>query len=130
MLYRGGYTQWESRIKRFIDEKPNGKLILNSIFNGLYVYREITILGDKLAIPLTASITDTTRIRSFNRRTCNRDMEGCREIDARHCSGSTRSRIDVLMGQNQDEANDVKAKNGRYKNDPLALVAPPLLRIP
>nr|GEV91103.1 hypothetical protein [Tanacetum cinerariifolium] len=36
--------------------------------------------------------------------------------------------FDVLK-QKQDEANDVKAENERYKNDQLALVASPLLRL-
>ncbi|GJV52566.1 hypothetical protein Tco_1448307 [Tanacetum coccineum] len=46
MLNKDNYVPWSSRLLRYAKSKPNGKLIYNSIMNGLYVRRMILEPGD------------------------------------------------------------------------------------
>nr|GEU84467.1 hypothetical protein [Tanacetum cinerariifolium] len=46
MLNKENYVPWSSRLLRYAKSRPNGKLIHNSIINGLYVRRMIPEPGD------------------------------------------------------------------------------------
>nr|GEY78882.1 hypothetical protein [Tanacetum cinerariifolium] len=46
ILNKENYVPWSSRLLRYAKSRPNGKLIYNSIMNGLYVRRMITEPGD------------------------------------------------------------------------------------
>nr|GFA69518.1 hypothetical protein [Tanacetum cinerariifolium] len=46
MLNKENYVPWPSRLLRYAESRPNGKLIHNSIINGPYVRRMISELGD------------------------------------------------------------------------------------
>nr|GFA51882.1 hypothetical protein [Tanacetum cinerariifolium] len=46
MLNKKNYVPWSSRLLRYANSRPNGKLIHNSILNGPYVRRMIAELGD------------------------------------------------------------------------------------
>nr|GEX21168.1 hypothetical protein [Tanacetum cinerariifolium] len=46
MLNKENYVSWSSRLLRYAKGRPNGKLIHNSIINGLYVRRMIPEPGD------------------------------------------------------------------------------------
>nr|GEY79529.1 hypothetical protein [Tanacetum cinerariifolium] len=46
MLNKENYVPWSSRLLRYAKSRPNGKLINNSILNGLYVRRMIPEPGD------------------------------------------------------------------------------------
>nr|GEV66789.1 hypothetical protein [Tanacetum cinerariifolium] len=46
MLNKENYVPWSSRLLRYAKSRPNGKLIHNSIINGLYVRRMIPEQGD------------------------------------------------------------------------------------
>nr|GEV65284.1 hypothetical protein [Tanacetum cinerariifolium] len=46
MLNKENYVPWSSRLLRYAKSRPNGKLIHNSIINGLYVRRMILEPGD------------------------------------------------------------------------------------
>nr|GFB91007.1 hypothetical protein [Tanacetum cinerariifolium] len=46
MLNKENYVLWSSRLLRYAKSRPNGKLIHNSIVNGLYVRRMIPEPGD------------------------------------------------------------------------------------
>ncbi|GJX24386.1 retrovirus-related pol polyprotein from transposon TNT 1-94 [Tanacetum coccineum] len=46
MLNKENYVPWSSRLIRYAKSRPNGKLIYNSIMNGLYVRRMIPEPGD------------------------------------------------------------------------------------
>nr|GEZ02341.1 hypothetical protein [Tanacetum cinerariifolium] len=46
MLNKENYVPWSSRLLWYAKSRPNGKLIHNSIINGLYVRRMIPELGD------------------------------------------------------------------------------------
>ncbi|GKD31938.1 hypothetical protein Tco_1242716 [Tanacetum coccineum] len=42
MLNKDNYVPWSSHLFRYTKSKPNGKLIYNSIMNGLYTSEELT----------------------------------------------------------------------------------------
>nr|GEX47904.1 retrotransposon protein, putative, Ty1-copia subclass [Tanacetum cinerariifolium] len=46
MLNKDNYVPWSSRLLRYANSRPNGKLIHNSILNGPYVRKMIPELGD------------------------------------------------------------------------------------
>ncbi|GKF32257.1 hypothetical protein Tco_0102055 [Tanacetum coccineum] len=46
MLNKENYVPWSSHLLCYAKSRPNGKLIYNSIMNGLYVRRMILELGD------------------------------------------------------------------------------------
>nr|GEY35207.1 hypothetical protein [Tanacetum cinerariifolium] len=46
MLNKENYVPWSSRLLRYAKSRPNGKLIHNSILNGLYARRMIAEPGD------------------------------------------------------------------------------------
>nr|GEV39009.1 retrovirus-related Pol polyprotein from transposon TNT 1-94 [Tanacetum cinerariifolium] len=46
MLNKENYVPWSSRLLRYAKSRPNGKLIYNSILNGLYVKKMIPEPGD------------------------------------------------------------------------------------
>nr|GEW10851.1 hypothetical protein [Tanacetum cinerariifolium] len=46
MLNKENYVPWSSRLLRYAKSRPNGKLIHNSILNGLYVRRMVPEPGD------------------------------------------------------------------------------------
>ncbi|GJR90619.1 hypothetical protein Tco_0214630 [Tanacetum coccineum] len=43
MLQKGIYIQWASQMKRYIALRPNVELILNSIRNGYFIFKEIHV---------------------------------------------------------------------------------------
>nr|GFA10473.1 hypothetical protein [Tanacetum cinerariifolium] len=47
MLNKENYVPWSSRLLCYAKSRPNGKLIYNSIINGLYVRRMILEPGDQ-----------------------------------------------------------------------------------
>ncbi|GKE62905.1 hypothetical protein Tco_1513272 [Tanacetum coccineum] len=46
MLNKDNYVSWSSRVLRYTKNKPNGKLLYNSIMHGPYVRRMIPEPGD------------------------------------------------------------------------------------
>nr|GFB99128.1 hypothetical protein [Tanacetum cinerariifolium] len=58
MLALGNYVQWKSRIKRYIDTKPNHELIHYCLQNPLYKYK----WADK-DVPVTEGSSETTTER-------------------------------------------------------------------
>nr|GFC85052.1 hypothetical protein [Tanacetum cinerariifolium] len=58
LLAPGNYVQWKSRIKRYIDAKPNHELIYYCLKNPPYEYT----WADK-AVPVTEGSSETTTKR-------------------------------------------------------------------
>nr|GEY30807.1 hypothetical protein [Tanacetum cinerariifolium] len=58
MLAPGNYVQWKSRIKRYIDTKPNHELILYCLQNPPYKYK----WADK-DVPVSEGSSETTTER-------------------------------------------------------------------
>ncbi|GJT01627.1 hypothetical protein Tco_0822796 [Tanacetum coccineum] len=57
MLNKDNCVPWSSRLLRYAKSKPNGKLLVNSIKNGLYVRQMIHEPGDPNSIPPIAEST-------------------------------------------------------------------------
>ncbi|GKC14105.1 hypothetical protein Tco_1010887 [Tanacetum coccineum] len=57
MLNKDNYVPWSSRLLRYAKSKPNGKLLVNLIKNGLYVRRIIHEPGDPNSVPLVDEST-------------------------------------------------------------------------
>ncbi|GJU33386.1 hypothetical protein Tco_1176975 [Tanacetum coccineum] len=57
MLNKDNYVPWSSRLLRYAKSKPNRKLLVNSIKNGLYVRQMIIEPGDPNSVPPVAEST-------------------------------------------------------------------------
>nr|GEU45267.1 hypothetical protein [Tanacetum cinerariifolium] len=57
MLNKGNYVPWSSRLLCYAKSKPNEKLLVNSIKNGLDVRRIIHELDDSNSVPPVAEST-------------------------------------------------------------------------
>nr|GEU65931.1 hypothetical protein [Tanacetum cinerariifolium] len=57
MLQKGSYIQWASRMKRYIALRPNVELILNSIKNSSFIFKEIHVPDNPSANLLIVSHT-------------------------------------------------------------------------
>ncbi|GJX89245.1 retrovirus-related pol polyprotein from transposon TNT 1-94 [Tanacetum coccineum] len=62
MLAPGNYVQWKSRIKRYIDTKPNSELIHYSLQNPPYIYQ----WAEKI-VPVAEGSSETTTERYMER---------------------------------------------------------------
>ncbi|GKD64524.1 hypothetical protein Tco_1306632 [Tanacetum coccineum] len=61
MLNKDNYVPWSSHLLRYAKSKPNGKLIHNSIMNGLYVRRMIHEPGDPdCEVPIAETFHEQT----------------------------------------------------------------------
>ncbi|GJV50087.1 hypothetical protein Tco_1440299 [Tanacetum coccineum] len=58
MLAPGNYVQWKSRIKRYIDTKPNSELIHYSLQNPPYIYQ-----WAEKTVPVAEGSSETTTER-------------------------------------------------------------------
>ncbi|GKB14833.1 hypothetical protein Tco_0848756 [Tanacetum coccineum] len=55
MLAPGNYVQWKSKIKRYIDTKPNSELIYHYLQNPPYTYK-----WDEKTVPVAECSSETT----------------------------------------------------------------------
>nr|GEY01797.1 hypothetical protein [Tanacetum cinerariifolium] len=62
MFNKENYVPWSSRLLRFAKSRPNGKLIHNSIINGLYVRRLIPEPGDTNR---EVSVNETFHVQTY-----------------------------------------------------------------
>nr|GEX22405.1 hypothetical protein [Tanacetum cinerariifolium] len=61
MLNKDNYVPWSSRIIRYARSGPNGKMIVDSIENGPYVWRMIATPGEPdLPVPVPKSLHEQT----------------------------------------------------------------------
>ncbi|GKE48459.1 hypothetical protein Tco_1479717, partial [Tanacetum coccineum] len=61
MLNKENYVPWLSRLLRYAKSRPNGKLIYNSMTNGLYVRRMILEPGDaNRGVPVNKTFHEQT----------------------------------------------------------------------
>nr|GEZ25088.1 hypothetical protein [Tanacetum cinerariifolium] len=61
MLNKENYVPWSSRLLRYAKSRPNGKLIHNSILNGLYVRRMIPKPGEANRV---VTVTETFHVQT------------------------------------------------------------------
>ncbi|GJY68384.1 hypothetical protein Tco_0471366 [Tanacetum coccineum] len=67
MLYNGGYISWSRRIIRYIGNKPNGKLLIDSFTNGTYVLKEFNEPFDPTKNPPVAPSTQMQTTKDLTR---------------------------------------------------------------
>ncbi|GJW66058.1 retrovirus-related pol polyprotein from transposon TNT 1-94 [Tanacetum coccineum] len=108
MLAPGNYVKWKSRIKRYIDTKPNHELIYYCLENPPYVYQWIP--NPALETPVTDGTNEVYA--------CPNAMEMWKAIERlKHVLTSTKTR----MAEN--EVNERRAKRLARTANLLALVA-------
>nr|GFA32276.1 hypothetical protein [Tanacetum cinerariifolium] len=122
MLAPGNYIQWKSRIKRYIDTKPNHELIHYCLKNPPYKYAR----ADKV-VPITEGSFETTTERYMEnyknvlqniRDQLNAEAEASQELK----TVSYHKLYDILK-QHQNEVNEIRAERLARIANPLALVA-------
>jgi hypothetical protein len=72
MLSKGGYSQWASRMMRYLQSKPNGKLLIKSIVEGPFKPRQLLDPGDPIGTPQYNHTTEIRMRLSTLRKTDNR----------------------------------------------------------
>ena len=58
MLSKGGYSQWASRMIRYLKSKPTGKLLVKSVMDGPFKPREVLDPCDLEGTPQYNHFTD------------------------------------------------------------------------
>nr|GEW43589.1 hypothetical protein [Tanacetum cinerariifolium] len=128
MLNKENYVPWSSRLLRYVKSRPNGKLIHNSILNGLYVRKMIPGPGDANR---EVNVTETFHMQTDNELS---DKE-LKQIEADDQAIQT-----ILLGLPEDiyavvdsfkllkksgfnEVDELKAERLKKTQDPLALMA-------
>nr|GEV51400.1 hypothetical protein [Tanacetum cinerariifolium] len=84
------YISWSSRLLRYANSKPNIKLLVNSIKNGLYVRRIIHEPGDPNGVP---PIAESTHEQTNDERT---------EKEAKQMEAGDQTIQTILMGLLED----------------------------
>ena len=72
MLSKGGYSQWASRMMRYLKSKPNGKLLIHSIVNGPFKPIQVLDPGDPNGTPQCNHSTEIRMRLSTLSKTDNR----------------------------------------------------------
>ncbi|GJR76837.1 retrovirus-related pol polyprotein from transposon TNT 1-94 [Tanacetum coccineum] len=127
MLAPGNYVQWKSRIKRYIDTKPNSELIHYCLQNPPYTYQ-----WAEKTVPVAEGSSETTTERYMEnyknvsqdiRDQLNAEAEAVQIIltgidnDILHILTSTTTRME------KNEVNKIRAERLASTANPLVLVA-------
>nr|GFA96733.1 hypothetical protein [Tanacetum cinerariifolium] len=151
MLAPGNYVQWKSRIKRYIDTKPNHELIYYCLQNPPYKYK-----WANKDVPVTKGSSETTTERmkqgesiivhdletnlywEFGRFTSwdgeslesyySRFYKMMNEIVKNQCDSQELKTVSYhklydILKQHQNEVNEIRAERQARTINPLALVA-------
>ncbi|GJW55375.1 hypothetical protein Tco_0099460 [Tanacetum coccineum] len=107
MLAPGNYVQWKSRIKRYIDTKPNSELIHYSLQNPPYIYQ-----WAEKTVPAAEGSSETTTERFVTLVKQSQELK----------TVSYHKLYDILK-QHQNEVNEIRTERLARTANPLALVA-------
>nr|GEX90225.1 hypothetical protein [Tanacetum cinerariifolium] len=137
MLAPGNYVQWKSRIKRYIDTKPNHALIHYCLTNPPY---KLARAEKEVPIFEGSHVTRTERFRETYKNVSqdirdqlNAEAEAVQiiltgidndiysTVDA--CSNAFLALTTTRMAKHQNEVNEIKAKRIACVANPLALIA-------
>ncbi|GKE59750.1 hypothetical protein Tco_1510117 [Tanacetum coccineum] len=137
MLAPGNYVQWKSRIKRYIDTKPNSELIHYCLQNPSYTYQ-----WAEKTVPDTEGSSETTT-EGPNACEMWKAIERLKQGESINQKGKERKRFVTLVKQNQElktisyhklydilkqhhnEVNEIRAERLACTANPLALVVQP-----
>ncbi|GJS39694.1 hypothetical protein Tco_0564737 [Tanacetum coccineum] len=120
MLAPGNYVQWKSRIKRYIDTKPNNELIHYCLQNPPYKFK-----WTEKTVPVAEGSSETTtegymenykNVSQDIRDQLNAEAEASQELK----SVSYHKFYDI-MKQHQNEVNKIRAERLARTANPLAL---------
>nr|GEV71389.1 retrovirus-related Pol polyprotein from transposon TNT 1-94 [Tanacetum cinerariifolium] len=120
MLNKENYVPWSSLLLHYAQSRPNGKLIYNSIMNGLYVKRMIPEPGD--------TDRDVPINEIFHEQTHDELTENeLKQVEADDQAIQTILLIDYtqlydFLKYNQKEVDDLKGERFAKTHDPLALI--------
>nr|GEX80519.1 hypothetical protein [Tanacetum cinerariifolium] len=137
MLAPGNYVQWKSRIKRYIDTKPNHELINYYLKNPPYKldWKDVEVpVSEGSPITITARIRETYKNVSQDiRDQLNAKAEAFQIIltgidnDIYSISQELKTvsyhKLYDILKQHQHEANEIRAEKIARIANPLALVA-------
>ncbi|GJS36497.1 hypothetical protein Tco_0534879 [Tanacetum coccineum] len=129
MLAPGNYVQWKSRIKRYIDTKPNSELIHYCLQNPPYTYQ-----WAEKTVPVAEGSSETTTKRYMEnyknvsqdiRDQLNAEAEAVQIILTQSQELKTVSyhKLYDILKQHQNEVNEIRAERLARTANPLALVA-------
>nr|GEW35034.1 hypothetical protein [Tanacetum cinerariifolium] len=122
MLAPGNYVQWTSRIKRYIDTKPNPKLIHYCLKTPPYKYT----WADKV-IPVFEGSPETTTERYMetykNVSQDIRDQLNAKAKASQELKTVSYHKLYDILKQHQNEVNEIRAERISRTANPLALVA-------
>nr|GEV45172.1 hypothetical protein [Tanacetum cinerariifolium] len=151
MLNKENYVSWSSRLLRYAKSRPNGKLIYNSIINGLYVRRMIPEPGDAnleveandqaiktilLGLPedIYAAVDSCEtaqeiwlRVQEKQTLFKRRRLKWSRHVTIVHQTKNLHTtdytQLYDFLKYNQKEVDDLRAERLAKSHDPLALMA-------
>ncbi|GJT91353.1 retrovirus-related pol polyprotein from transposon TNT 1-94 [Tanacetum coccineum] len=119
MLNKENYVQWSSRLLWYAKNRPNGKLIYNSIMNGPYVRRMIPELGDAdREVPVNETFHEQT-----NDELTKKELKQVEADDQAIQTILLGLPEDIYAAYNQKEVVDLRAERLAKTHDPLALMA-------
>nr|GEV01570.1 integrase, catalytic region, zinc finger, CCHC-type, peptidase aspartic, catalytic [Tanacetum cinerariifolium] len=122
MLTPGNYVQWKSRIKRYIDTKPNHELIHYCLKNPPYKYT----WNDKV-VPVAEGSSETTTERLKQGKSINvQDLETILYWEfgmSQELKTISYHKLYDILKQHQHEFNEIRAERLARTANPLALVA-------
>ncbi|GJR09449.1 hypothetical protein Tco_0792101 [Tanacetum coccineum] len=90
MLKKDNYVPWFSRLLRYAKSKPNGKLLVNSIKNGLYVRQMIIEPSDPNSVP---PVAESSHKQTYDELT---------EKEAKQMKADDQAIQTILMGLPED----------------------------
>nr|GEV21970.1 hypothetical protein [Tanacetum cinerariifolium] len=122
MLAPGNYVQWKSRIKRYIDTKPNHELIHYCLQNPPYKYK----WADK-DVPITEDIKRLKQGESINVQDLETNLYWNLENSHHEMSQELKTvsyhKLYDILKQHQNEVNEIRAERLACTANPLALIA-------
>ncbi|GKA74329.1 integrase, catalytic region, zinc finger, CCHC-type containing protein [Tanacetum coccineum] len=113
MLAPGNYVQWKSRIKRYIDTKPNRELIHYSLQNPPYIYQ-----WAEKTVPVAEGSSETTTERYMeNYKNVSQDIRDQMNAEAESSDDQNWKHILVYMAQLQEVTPDPVDNSGPIFDD-------------
>nr|GEV17634.1 hypothetical protein [Tanacetum cinerariifolium] len=131
MLAPGNYVQWKSRIKRYIDTKPNHELIHHCLKNPPYKFtwvdKEVPISKDSPITRTESNQCDVTNHQVNVQFLLQLQPEWQRFVTLVKQSLELKTvsyhKLYDILKQHQNEVNEIRAERIAHVANPLALVA-------
>nr|GEV16726.1 hypothetical protein [Tanacetum cinerariifolium] len=123
MLNKENYIPWSSRLLRYAKSRPNGKLIHNSIINGLYVRRMIPEPDDDLKRNKHFPEKIAINLKFLNNLQPEWSRHATIVYQTKDLHTADYTQLYDFLKYNQKEIDDLKAERLAKTQDPLELMA-------